>query len=431
MFDSSFTISSEKTTPLIDEQFLSILTSLFVDGMAGELSRKRTKTGAYCKGNRTERGVARIPLNFESAVVGAEIKAYCTRKADPRNIDRNNAPDHAVQNLRTFILGLSDAFNNLFMGIWGNVSLIKMAADPLNDYVPHIEKMESTIQNGAALINAIFGYLSERRMTAKKIRLNLLVNELIEYLPLDYFSVQLNVSSVRQDYVLGQRPAVALAETLSFMLEQIVKQVHIQYKKIAGYEERIQSAAKHLDAIKALINRAREILRHLRLFVGQNIKKQTKVDMIKMVRHEIQRIRKKHPHLMISVQMESALPRICADQRALGFVITELVDNAVNAMPDKGHLQIRVQSQKTSLGHSRAFEKGKFIILTISDTGGGMDFDTLQNIFEPFFVGRSNDRHLGMGLAAAWGVIKAHGGSVYVRSNADQGSTFHIQLPVQ
>lgn len=272
MFDSSFTMTSKEEPDLVDKQFLSILTSLFIDGMAGECSKKRTKTGAFSHGNHNGNSVARIPLKFRSVVLGTEIKTYCTRKAESRNVDRSSASDPEIQNLRTLIFGLSDVFNNLLMGIWGNISLIKIDVDPLEPFVAHLEKMESFIQNGSALMNGIFGYLSERRMTTKKIRLNLLVRELIEYIPLDCFPVEIDVWTVQRVCVVGQKHAVAIAETLSFMLEQIVMQTQIQYEKILQYVNKIENARKRLQAIKQLIDRAWEIICRLRLFAGQDVK---------------------------------------------------------------------------------------------------------------------------------------------------------------
>jgi CheY-like chemotaxis protein len=110
------------------------------------------------------------------------------------------------------------------------------------------------------------------------------------------------------------------------------------------------------------------------------------------------------------------LPAVAADASELREVVTNLLFNALDAMPDGGRVTLR-----TGVG-------GDTVVCVVSDTGIGMTEEVRQRIFDPFFTTKA-EKGTGLGLSVAYGIITRHGGEIEVRSQPWQGSTFTIRLP--
>ena len=121
-----------------------------------------------------------------------------------------------------------------------------------------------------------------------------------------------------------------------------------------------------------------------------------------------------------------------ADAGQLEQVLMNLVVNAKDAMPRGGRLTIQTQHVLVGEGHRRGptfIRPGNYVLLSVSDTGMGMDKDTQSRIFEPFFTTKEMGKGTGLGLSTVYGIVKQTGGYVMVHSEEGRGSTFHIYLP--
>jgi len=137
--------------------------------------------------------------------------------------------------------------------------------------------------------------------------------------------------------------------------------------------------------------------------------------------------------IAIETHLDSSLPTVEIDIGQIQQVLMNLCVNARDAMPGGGRLSI--QSSVAWLSENDARNQpdakpGWFAVLSVSDTGVGMDDGVKQRIFEPFFTTKEKGKGTGLGLSMVYGVVKNHGGFVNVYSEAGEGSTFKVYLPL-
>jgi two-component system cell cycle sensor histidine kinase/response regulator CckA len=137
-------------------------------------------------------------------------------------------------------------------------------------------------------------------------------------------------------------------------------------------------------------------------------------------------------HIDLTTNLGTRLERIKAEQSQIEQVIVNLVVNARDAMPEGGKLRIETSNLDVNESFASSFpflQPGPYVVLTVTDSGIGMDAETRRHIFEPFFTTKGPGKGTGLGLATVYGVVKQSGGGVIVDSEPGKGSTFKILLP--
>ncbi len=129
-----------------------------------------------------------------------------------------------------------------------------------------------------------------------------------------------------------------------------------------------------------------------------------------------------------NIEIAEDLWHVSADEGQLGQVIQNIILNGSEAMPDGGRIEISARNVKIHKGDSNVLPPGgKFVVLTIRDSGKGIPAEDLSRIFDPYFT--TKQKGSGLGLTTSYSIIKNHGGIIEVASGINEGSTFTIYLP--
>ncbi|MEA3279414.1 MAG: response regulator [Thermodesulfobacteriota bacterium] len=190
------------------------------------------------------------------------------------------------------------------------------------------------------------------------------------------------------------------------------------YEKLKRIEDLVQSGA---DLTRQLLGFARG---------GKYEVKQTNLNqVVKKISTMFGRTKKE---LKTHEEYDEKLWKAEVNKGQIEQAMLNILVNAAQAMPSGGDLYIKTENAllDKQFVEPNDLKPGKYVKLSVKDTGIGMDDATLQRIFEPFFTTKEMGRGTGLGLASAYGIIKNHNGIINVTSKKDRGTTFNIYLPV-
>lgn len=201
-----------------------------------------------------------------------------------------------------------------------------------------------------------------------------------------------------------------------------------------GFEQNrgIPQAAERFARIREQAERAAALTRELLAFARRQVLQPSAVDLNSVTSNLMSFLDK-----VISKDIElkvitAPLDAVKADPTQIEQVLMNLCLNARDAMPNGGRLLIETEMVELDESYCRFYpyvEAGRYAVLSVSDTGMGMDAETRERIFEPFFTTKERGKGTGMGLATVYGIVKQHGGFIHVYSEVGQGSLFRIYVP--
>jgi CheY-like chemotaxis protein len=137
-------------------------------------------------------------------------------------------------------------------------------------------------------------------------------------------------------------------------------------------------------------------------------------------------------HIEVNTSLEKKVPTIHADRGQIEQVVMNLCLNARDAMPEGGRLVVEtgdVYLEEEYVRRNSYMRAGRFALLTVSDTGAGMDEKTRDRVFEPFFTTKGPDKGTGLGLAMVYGIVEQHGGFIHLYSEPGKGTAFKVYFP--
>jgi two-component system cell cycle sensor histidine kinase/response regulator CckA len=229
-------------------------------------------------------------------------------------------------------------------------------------------------------------------------------------------------------------------ETVGLLAGGIAHDFNNLLTPILGYSEILMRGLPEedpnrlkLEYIQQAADLAKGLTRRLLAF-GRKQMLELQVIHLGDVIHEFEHVlhRTIRENIQIRIHTAPSLGMVRADKGQIGQVLLNLSINAQDAMPEGGVLTI--ESRDIDLDESYTsthleVAPGPYVMLSVSDTGMGMDEQTLEHVFEPFFTTKELGRGTGLGLATVYGIVKQHNGSLSVYSEQNHGSIFKIFLP--
>ncbi len=209
---------------------------------------------------------------------------------------------------------------------------------------------------------------------------------------------------------------------------------------IIGYGEMLledtvegDSRSKSLEEIVNAGMRAKVLIRQLLAF-SRKQKLEFSCFDLNVVLNEFKTLLRRtiRQDIVIHVALDPSLPFIRGDVGQLEQVVMNLAVNAQDAMPNGGELTLEttmIELDETYARQHKGVTPGNYVMLAVSDTGCGIDTKIRDRLFEPFFTTKAPDKGTGLGLATVYGIVKQHGGNIWLYSESGLGTTFKIYLP--
>jgi PAS domain S-box-containing protein len=211
-------------------------------------------------------------------------------------------------------------------------------------------------------------------------------------------------------------------------------QTVLGYTEILLHEDAGKSISQELFHIKHAAQRGAELTQQILTFSRKVQSKLRPVDLNIEVR-QVQKLLQRTIPKMIEVELRLAddLKVIDADPAQVEQILMNLSVNARDAMPEGGKLIIGTKNIFLDESYCRRdleAHPGEHVLLSVSDAGHGMDKETIEHIFEPFYTTKGVGKGTGLGLAMVYGIVKSHGGHIECSSQPGKGTTFSVYFPV-
>ena len=188
---------------------------------------------------------------------------------------------------------------------------------------------------------------------------------------------------------------------------------------------------ENLNAIELCVNSGADLTSQLLGFARGGKYDVRPIDFNDVLQHTAKMFGRTRKEVKIHQDLTDQIWAVEADRSQIEQVLMNLYLNASQAMTGSGDLFLKSTNMICDEQHVRAHgvPSGKYVKVSVKDTGCGMDKEVKRRIFEPFFTTKQMGRGTGLGLASAFGIIKNHNGFIDIKSRPDQGSTFNIYLP--
>ncbi|MEP6995247.1 MAG: PAS domain S-box protein [Acidobacteriota bacterium] len=209
---------------------------------------------------------------------------------------------------------------------------------------------------------------------------------------------------------------------------------------VLGYSDMALRQLSERDPVRAEIqeiqragDRAANLTRQLLAFSRKQVFEAKVVDVNTLIVDATAKLmRLIGDRIRLVTQLDPALGSVRADPGQLEQVISNLVINARDAMPQGGTLTMRTENVDVDAASARkhfGITPGRYAVFGVADTGAGIDAEAQKRVFEPFFTTKNKPHGAGLGLATAYGIVSQSGGQIFVSSEPGRGTEFAVYLP--
>ena len=218
---------------------------------------------------------------------------------------------------------------------------------------------------------------------------------------------------------LGQM-AASIAHEVNNPLAGILVYTQLLTKKIAGDNISKEVALDYLSKMGSELTRSTRLIRNLLDFARQSPPTLRLVDINDVIHRalDLAAHSAELQNIQVIKELNPSLPNLMADFDQLQQVCTNLILNAIQAIPEKGRLTLRTSASDS------------WLKVEVEDTGCGISHENMRKLFTPFFTTKEKGKGVGLGLAVAYGIIQRHQGRIEVQSKEGEGTTFTVYLPV-
>lgn len=283
----------------------------------------------------------------------------------------------------------------------------------------------------APVVAVLFNDITERRrmeaaMRRSEERLRALNETLEERVQQRSHELELAQEALRQSQKLESMGQLTggVAHDFNNLLTPIVGSLDLLHRRGLGTERErrlIEGALQSADRAKTLVQR-------LLAFARRQPLQPTAIDMGELVRDMRDLIvSTSGPRVQVELAVADDLPAAHADANQIEMALLNLTVNARDAMPDGGQLRIEVSC--VSIAADSRFREGRYVRLSVKDTGVGMDQRTAEKAIEPFFTTKGVGQGTGLGLSMVHGLAAQLGGGLTIDSTVGQGTTVSLWLP--
>jgi two-component system cell cycle sensor histidine kinase/response regulator CckA len=240
-----------------------------------------------------------------------------------------------------------------------------------------------------------------------------------------------------------QMRAVYKMEALGQLASGIAHDLNNSLGAISGYSELIRQLAptdiekvtRYADQISSAAQRSADVIRKVLTFARKNKMQVMSFNLNEIIEDIINLLRSSLDKNVSIIRKFNAVDAgVTGDPEQIQNAIVNLALNARDTMPSGGTLTLATDNimVDTAFASKRPYKmiEGYYLRFSVSDTGAGMDKETLSHLFEPFFTTKEAGRGTGLGLASVYGSVKSHHGYIEVTSDLAKGSTFTMYLPV-
>ncbi len=241
-------------------------------------------------------------------------------------------------------------------------------------------------------------------------------------------SLELQLRQSQKMEAIG-RLAGGIAHDFNNLLTVILGQGEMLEGHITGDS----GARRHAEAIRAAAERASRLTRQLLAFGRRQQMSVRALDLRELIDSVAGLLRRLiGEDITLRVVHGAMLGGVCADPVQIEQVLMNLAVNARDAMPDGGTVTIETTNVVLDRDYADrhvGVTVGHYVQITVTDTGDGMSEETRSRIFEPFFTTKGPGKGTGLGLSTTFGIVKQHGGNIWVYSEPGRGTTFKVYLP--